>query len=45
MGRRASAGCLHNATTSIFEQEGLTRRPQLGKHHWLMTKQVPDGAR
>jgi GNAT superfamily N-acetyltransferase len=38
--RRVSGSFLHNATVSMFEDQGFARTRQLGKHHWVVTKAV-----
>jgi ribosomal protein S18 acetylase RimI-like enzyme len=39
-GRSVSAAFLHNGTLSMFEDRGFERVHQLGKRHWLVTKEV-----
>jgi ribosomal protein S18 acetylase RimI-like enzyme len=39
-GRKVSNSFLYNATLSMFEEQGFTRRRQLGKNNWLVTKRV-----
>jgi GNAT superfamily N-acetyltransferase len=39
-GRTTSGSFLHNATTDMFESRGFTKVHQLGKHRWLVTRQL-----
>jgi hypothetical protein len=39
-GRKVSATLLHNASVSFFERHGFERDRQIGKHHWVVTRQV-----
>jgi GNAT superfamily N-acetyltransferase len=39
-GRTTSGSFLYNATLTMFEREGFTCTRRLGKHAWLVTKQV-----
>jgi len=39
-GRKVSNGFLYNATVSLFEAHGFERARQLGKHHWVVTKDL-----
>lgn len=39
-GRSTSASFLHNGSLAMFEHEGFERVRLLGKHHWLVAKQV-----
>ena len=38
--RSTSSSFLHNATVSIFERQGFRRTRQLGKNHWVVTREV-----
>ena len=38
--RSTSSSFLHNATVSIFERQGFRRARQLGKNHWVVTREV-----
>jgi GNAT superfamily N-acetyltransferase len=42
-GRSVSASFLHNGSLAMFEQEGFERIRLLGKHHWLVAKQLAGG--
>jgi ribosomal protein S18 acetylase RimI-like enzyme len=42
-GRKVSGSFLHNATLALFEAHGFERVRRLGKHRWLVTRQVPPG--
>lgn len=37
---KVSASFLHNATAELFEREGFERTRQLGKHCWVVTREV-----
>src|SRR5215472_4289145 len=39
-GRTVSGSFLHNATVSMFEDQGFRRTRRLGKNHWVVTKLV-----
>jgi hypothetical protein len=39
-GRRTSSSFLHNATVQLFERHGFVRERQLGKHHWVVARDV-----
>ena len=39
-GDRVSAGFLHNGTLSLFEHHGFERTRQIGKHHWVVARDV-----
>jgi ribosomal protein S18 acetylase RimI-like enzyme len=39
-GRKVSNSFLYNATLAAFERQGFTKVRPLGKHAWLVTKQV-----
>ena len=38
--REAQGRFLFSATVELFEQYGFARRRQVGKHAWIVTKQV-----
>jgi GNAT superfamily N-acetyltransferase len=40
-GRQAHARFLFSATAELFEQLGFTRVRQVGKHAWIVSRQVP----
>jgi GNAT superfamily N-acetyltransferase len=40
--RSVSSSFLHNGTVAMFEQHGFERDRPIGKHHWVVTKVVPD---
>ena len=40
-GRSPSSSFLHNGTVSMFERQGFERTRQLGKHHWVVAKELP----
>jgi GNAT superfamily N-acetyltransferase len=40
-GRSPSSSFLHNGTLSMFEAQGFERTRQLGKHHWVVAKELP----
>ena len=40
-GRSPSSSFLHNGTISMFEAQGFERTRQLGKHHWVVAKELP----
>ena len=37
---KVSGSFLHNATAELFEREGFQRTRQLGKHCWVVTREV-----
>ncbi len=39
-GRKAQARFLFSATVELFEQYGFTRRRQVGKHAWVVSRQI-----
>ena len=39
--RKTSGSFLHNATLSMFERQGFERTPQIGKHRWIVIRDVP----
>jgi hypothetical protein len=39
-GRKPSSSFLHNGTTAMFESQGFQRTRQLGKNHWVVSRQV-----
>jgi hypothetical protein len=39
-GREAQARFLFSATVELFEQNGFTRRRQVGKHAWIVTRHI-----
>jgi GNAT superfamily N-acetyltransferase len=39
-GRKAHGRFLFSATAELFEQYGFTRSQQVGKHAWIMSRQV-----
>ena len=39
-GRQAPGRFLFSATIELFEQYGFSRRRQVGKHAWIVSKQV-----
>ena len=39
-GREAQARFLFSATVELFEQYGFTRRRQVGKHAWIVSRQI-----
>ena len=39
-GRKTSGSFLHNASVRLFERHGFTRERQIGKHHWVVTRDV-----
>jgi hypothetical protein len=39
-GREAPGRFLFSATVELFEQYGFTRERQLGKHAWLVRKEI-----
>jgi GNAT superfamily N-acetyltransferase len=39
-GREAQARFLFSATVELFEQCGFTRRRQVGKHAWIVSRQI-----
>lgn len=43
-GRQVSASFLHNSRLAMFERQGFTRVRPLGKHHWVVARQVPAAA-
>jgi GNAT superfamily N-acetyltransferase len=38
--RSVSASFLYNSRLSMFERQGFTRVRQLGKHHWVVAREV-----
>lgn len=43
-GRSVAGAFLHNGTLAMFEQQGFTRSRKIGKHHWVVERNVrPDG--
>lgn len=38
--RRTSSSFLHNSTLPMFERQGFAKVRQVGKHHWVVAKQV-----
>jgi GNAT superfamily N-acetyltransferase len=40
VGREAQARFLFSATVELFEQYGFTRRRQVGKHAWIVSRQI-----
>jgi GNAT superfamily N-acetyltransferase len=38
--RAVSGSFLHNGTVQLFERHGFERVRPLGKHHWLVTRDV-----
>jgi GNAT superfamily N-acetyltransferase len=40
-GRSVSSSFLNNGTLSMFESRGFQRTRRLGKHHWVVTMDVP----
>ena len=39
-GREAQARFLFSATVELFEQYGFTRGRQVGKHAWVLSRQI-----
>jgi GNAT superfamily N-acetyltransferase len=39
-GRKVSGSFLHNGTVALFERHGFRRGRRLGKHHWVVTREV-----
>jgi len=39
-GREARGRFLFSATVELFEQYGFTRARQVGKHAWIVSKQI-----
>jgi GNAT superfamily N-acetyltransferase len=39
-GRKTSGSFLHNGTLAMFERHGFERDRRLGKHHWVVAKDV-----
>ena len=39
--RTVSSSFHYNGSLSTFEAQGFTRQRQLGKHHWVLVRQVP----
>ena len=39
-GRKVSGLFLHNASLAMFERHGFTRRRQIGKHRWVVSRLV-----
>lgn len=39
-GRKVSGSFLNNVTVSFFERHGFERDRPIGKHHWVVTRQV-----
>lgn len=39
-GRKVSAGFLYNSRLALFESQGFVRERRLGKHHWVVVRQV-----
>jgi hypothetical protein len=39
-GRKVPGSFLYNGTVSMFEGAGFTRARRLGKHHWVVTREV-----
>jgi hypothetical protein len=39
-GREAQARFLFTATVELFEQHGFTRERQVGKHAWVVSRQI-----
>lgn len=39
-GRTVSASFLHNGRLAMFERQGFRRVAPLGKHHWLVSREV-----
>jgi hypothetical protein len=39
-GRKVSGSFLHNGTVAMFERHGFTRGRQIGKHRWVVSRQV-----
>jgi GNAT superfamily N-acetyltransferase len=39
-GRSVSASFLHNGTVSMFERHGFERTCRLGKHHWVVSREL-----
>jgi GNAT superfamily N-acetyltransferase len=39
-GRQVSAGFLYNSRLALFEAHGFERERRLGKHHWVVARQV-----
>jgi hypothetical protein len=39
-GRQAQGRFLFSATVELLEQNGFTRRRQVGKHAWIMSRSV-----
>jgi GNAT superfamily N-acetyltransferase len=44
-GRKTSSSFLHNASVSMFEQQGFARVRPIGKDHWVVAKVVEAGRR
>lgn len=42
-GRTTSASFLYNGSVQLFERHGFQRTRQLGKHHWVMARDVASG--
>jgi GNAT superfamily N-acetyltransferase len=40
-GRTVSGSFLHTGTVRLFEHHGFTRTRRIGKHRWVVTRQVP----
>ncbi|GAA2799025.1 hypothetical protein GCM10010441_25060 [Kitasatospora paracochleata] len=40
LGRRAQSGFLFSGTVELFEEHGFTRVRQIGKHAWIVSRQV-----
>jgi hypothetical protein len=39
-GREAHARFLFSATVDLFEQNGFTRRRRVGKHAWILSRDI-----
>jgi ribosomal protein S18 acetylase RimI-like enzyme len=39
-GRSVSASFLHNGTVGLFERHGFRRTRRIGKHHWVVSREV-----
>jgi GNAT superfamily N-acetyltransferase len=39
-GRKVSPSFLHNGTVALFERHGFERTRRLGKHHWVVVRDV-----
>jgi hypothetical protein len=39
--RSVSSSFLHNATVAMFERQGFTRTRRIGKHRWVVSRELP----